>query len=64
MQGDDEFAAKWRMVLNSHFLEHLARDTYITQVNPASPLSEGEGEAKREGPLGLDCLPLSTSRRV
>lgn len=61
MQWDDEFAAKRRVVLDSYFLEHLARDADVAQVDSASPLSQGEGEAKREGPLGLNCQPLSAS---
>lgn len=61
MQWDDKFAAKRRVVLNAYFLEHLARDADVTQVNSASPLSQCKGEAEREGPLGLDCQALSAS---
>lgn len=61
MQWDDKFAAKRRVVFDSYFLEHLARDADVAQINSASPLSQREGEAKREGPLGLNCQPLSTS---
>lgn len=61
MQWDHKFAAKRRVVLDSYFLEHLTRDADVTQVNSASPLSQCEGEAKREGPLGLNGQALSTS---
>lgn len=61
MQWDDKFAAKRRVVLDSYFLEYLARDADVTQVNSASPLSQCKGEAKREGPLGLNRQALSTS---
>lgn len=64
VQGDDKFAPKRRVVLDSYFLEHLARDADVAQVNSASPLCQCKGKAKREGPLGLDCLALSTCRGV
>ena len=60
VQGDDKFAPEGRVVLDSNFLEHLARNTYVTQVNPAGALTQGKREAKREGPLGFNCLTLST----
>lgn len=59
VQGDDKFAPKRWMVLDSYFLEHLPWDTYVTQVNPASTITQGKWEAEREGPLGFNCLSLS-----
>lgn len=64
MQRDDKLAAKRRMVLDSHFLEHLAGDTDVAQVHSAGPLSQGQGEAERQGPLGFHRLALSAGGRV
>lgn len=40
VQGDNKFAPKRRVVPHSYFLKHLARDTYVTQINPASALTK------------------------
>lgn len=64
MQRDDKLAPERRVVLDSHFLEHLAGDADVAQVNSAGPLGQGEGEAEGEGPLGLDRLALSARRGV
>lgn len=52
------------MVLDSHFLEHLARDTDVAQVHSAGPLRQGEGEAERQGPLCFHRLALSATGRI
>lgn len=64
MQRDDKFAAKWRMVLDSHFLEHLTRDTDVAKIHSAGPLRQREGEAERQGPLGFNRLALSAAGRI
>lgn len=64
MQRDDKFAAKRRMVLDSHVVEHFARDTNVAEVHSAGPLGQGEGEAERQGPLGFHRLALSANRRI
>lgn len=64
VQRDDEFAAERRMVFDPNFLEHMARNTYVTQVDPASLFGQRKGEAKRKGPLCLHCMALSTYRRI
>lgn len=64
VQGDDKFTPKGRVVLDSYFLEHLAGDADVAQVNSAGPLCQCKGKAEREGPLGLHGLALSTCRGV
>lgn len=64
MQRDDKLAAKRRMVLDSHFLEHLARDTDVAQVHSAGRLRQGEWETERQGPLRFHRLALSATWRI
>lgn len=64
VQGDDEFTTKRRVVLDSHFLEHLPRNTDVAQVNSASAFGQRKGQAERQQPLGLDCMALPAYRGV
>lgn len=64
MQWDDELAAKRRVVLDAHFLKHLARDADVTQVDSSRSLWQWEGEAQAEGPLRLHSLLLPAHWRI
>lgn len=52
------------MVVDAHFLEHLLRHPDVTQVDPSLPTIQRQGQAQRQGPLGLHGLLLATHWRV
>ena len=64
VQRDDKFTAEGRVVFDAHLLENLAGHPYVTEVDPASTLGQGQRQAQRQGPLGLHRQPLSTDWRV
>jgi len=64
VQGDDEFAAEWRVVVYSHFLKDLLGNANVTEVHAPCPLAQGQGQAQGQRPLGVNALLHLVYRRV